>query len=541
MGEVKYRDAEADELLARILYLLERRRFGEARSVLEKYTGLFPESAEGWVFTGFTNGALNNNTEAGEALAKAEQFAGLDAHIWFNIGVAYVRVKQKGKAKSAFKKAEKNDKYLKERIREAQKTEAPDLFIVVPERLQDLYRLQIETDDTPSLSKARAVHRRVKAKRTPEKTSPLSRKKLESKVDKALSDVERYTLKSSKGREKGLLKALEETDAALLILPGYFQAIERVTRLRLSIFLALDRYNDALKLYEQLGRPKAWGTRIVSIPHLFNLIRLFTEYGKESDIIKIYSSAQQTLMKHVLKHADANPDNHHLWNIMFLDCAWEKKAEEMRNVCEKIRDIGFEDPEKLWLLLKVFSEFKTRRFHAVGWMLYNQKEDALEFYWDLEIKESKLNKYPDDYVGWTNLGDKLKSEGNHGLAEECFNLAKRVGERATSRYAEPSEQLQKQISEKLTEAELIAIFEESGLIGKEIEDGTKISGGIKEMDDMVDEWLEAKKDRGRRRKTGLIGKTTVRCPKCMTVIMLFEDAKLQREAICQKCTTTISW
>ncbi|MFW9845839.1 MAG: tetratricopeptide repeat protein [Candidatus Thorarchaeota archaeon] len=541
MGEAKISEGEADELFARILYLLEKRRFGEVRAALEKYTSLITEHAEAWAFAGFANAVLSSYTEAGKALAKAEQYAGDDANTWFNIGVAYSRANQKGKAKSAFKKAEKIDKSLNARIKDAEKTVAPDLIIVVPERLQDIFKLQFESDDTPTLSKAKAVPRRAEVRKEPEKIPELSRKEREREVDSALALIARNRLISSKKDEKDLLKTLDEIDKALRIYPHYRRGLKVANSLRLTIFLALGRYEDAVELYKQMGRPKAGRIRFLSMPHLFNFLRLYTEYGKETDIIRIYGHAQRTLMEEVRKNADTNLSNHHLWNIVLLDSILERRAEEVKDVSQRIRDIGFEDRDKLRLLLKLISEVR-----GLGWMLYNDKTDMLEFYWN----DSKMNINPEEYAGWTILGTKLKSSESSidsTLAEECFKLAKQVGESAASEYIDASEEQEVQPFDELADAGTFAMFEESGRIGQAIADSIRMAGGIQEMYDAVEEWEKAKKDKSRRRKTGKIGKTTVRCPKCMSVWMLFKndpifgDQVKNRELVCTRCGTKITW
>ncbi|MHA1925302.1 MAG: hypothetical protein ACXABV_04465 [Candidatus Thorarchaeota archaeon] len=74
-----------------------------------------------------------------------------------------------------------------------------------------------------------------------------------------------------------------------------------------------------------------------------------------------------------------------------------------------------------------------------------------------------------------------------------------------------------------------------------------MAGGIQEMYDAVEEWEAARKDKSRGRKTGKIGKTTVRCPKCMSVWMALENDPIfgnevkNQQLVCTRCNTKISW
>ncbi|MFW9921181.1 MAG: tetratricopeptide repeat protein, partial [Candidatus Thorarchaeota archaeon] len=141
-----------DELFAQITIYLAKGRLADAERALDGYLKSYANDGLAWSFIGYIYGCMSQASELKKSLQKAEEYAVDDAIIWFNIGIAYLRIKDFNKADDAFKKAQKLDKELKDRIKESKKEGYPKPIIPTPAEMKDqVEAAAAEIDSGPKL------------------------------------------------------------------------------------------------------------------------------------------------------------------------------------------------------------------------------------------------------------------------------------------------------------------------------------------------------------------------------------------------------
>ncbi len=141
-----------DELFAQCLFYMTKGRLADAEKTLDEFLRFYEHDGLAWSFLSYIHGSMSRVSELKTSLRNAEEFAHDNAIIWFNIGIANLRIKDFDNADTAFKKAQKLDKGLKDRIKESKKDGFPKPIIPIPDELKEqVEAYAVETDSGPQL------------------------------------------------------------------------------------------------------------------------------------------------------------------------------------------------------------------------------------------------------------------------------------------------------------------------------------------------------------------------------------------------------
>jgi hypothetical protein len=155
-------ESSKDELYARCVFFLNKGRLAQAEQALADYLKNFESDGIGWSLLAYLHGSMNRKPEMEKALQKAKDFADENADVWYNIGIAYLRVKESVKASDALKKSQKLNKELKQKIKGAWKEDFPRPIIPIPNQLSGhLESLESEIASGPKISSKPPVDREV--------------------------------------------------------------------------------------------------------------------------------------------------------------------------------------------------------------------------------------------------------------------------------------------------------------------------------------------------------------------------------------------